>query len=481
MKVFISYSRIDASETANTIHTYLKECGHEVFIDTSDIRGGDEWRNTIEKNISDCDIFVLIVSRSAYRRPEVKKELELADNMKKRIIPCVNKRYVNYEDLSDNIKKYNGINFERLDDLIQELDYKIDLEIKDQGKTSNEVKTETNKDENYSPVLENQSIAKTTSIQEYIKKAKVFQRLKQYQKALKNYNEAIKLELDNFEAHFNKAQLLYNIGDFINALATIEKAIDLQPENADVWYHKGIILEKLEKYEEAIDVFNTDLYIDDKDVNSWTAKANILVKLERYEEAISCYNKVLEINPYNKESIKNKEIAKAANIKKQKYVSIIKEIKIFDINKDYSKVFNLSEQALELEPGNTLSYLYKGHALNELKKYKEAIQCYDKVLEIEPKNTEAMNKRKKIQEQLDKESVKLDTSFKISVNKIPVKVGEEYDVKIEAMSKRGDSGIAKIGRMIIFVFNTKEGDLVKIKIIRTGKGYATANVVQRYS
>ena len=116
-----------------------------------------------------------------------------------------------------------------------------------------------------------------------------------------------------------------------------------------------------------------------------------------------------------------------------------------------------------------------------MKKYKEAIQCYDKVLEIEPKNTEAMNKRKKIQEQLDKESVKLDTSFKISVNKIPVKVGEEYDVKIEAMSKRGDSGIAKIGRMIIFVFNTKEGDLVKIKIIRTGKGYATANVVQRYS
>jgi hypothetical protein len=134
VKVFISYSRLDASETANTIHTYLKECGHKVFIDTSDIRGGDEWRNTIEKNISDSDIFVLIVSRSAYRRPEVKKELELADNMKKRIIPCINKRYVNYDDLPDNIKKYNGINFQRLDDLIQELDYKIELE-KDEGKT----------------------------------------------------------------------------------------------------------------------------------------------------------------------------------------------------------------------------------------------------------------------------------------------------------------------------------------------------------
>ena len=63
--------------------------------------------------------------------------------------------------------------------------------------------------------------------------------------------------------------------------------------------------------------------------------------------------------------------------------------------------------------------------------------------------------------------------------KIPVKVGEEYDVKIEAMSKRGDSGVAKIEGMVIFVANTKEGDQVKIKIKRVGMGYAIADVVQQ--
>jgi predicted RNA-binding protein with TRAM domain len=63
--------------------------------------------------------------------------------------------------------------------------------------------------------------------------------------------------------------------------------------------------------------------------------------------------------------------------------------------------------------------------------------------------------------------------------KIPVKVGEEYDVKIEAMSKRGDSGVAKIEGMVIFVANTKEGDQVKIKIKRVGMGYAIADVIQQ--
>ena len=64
--------------------------------------------------------------------------------------------------------------------------------------------------------------------------------------------------------------------------------------------------------------------------------------------------------------------------------------------------------------------------------------------------------------------------------RIPVKVGEEYDVKIEAMSKRGDAGVAKIEGMVIFVANTKEGDEVKIKISRVGMGYAIAEVVQQW-
>ena len=63
--------------------------------------------------------------------------------------------------------------------------------------------------------------------------------------------------------------------------------------------------------------------------------------------------------------------------------------------------------------------------------------------------------------------------------KIPVKVGEDYDVKIEAMSKRGDSGVAKIEGMVIFVANTKVGDQVKIKIKRVGMGYAIADLVQQ--
>lgn len=58
----------------------------------------------------------------------------------------------------------------------------------------------------------------------------------------------------------------------------------------------------------------------------------------------------------------------------------------------------------------------------------------------------------------------------------PVRVGEEYDVKIESMSKRGDSGVARVQGLVIFVAGTNVGDSVKIRITKVGRGYATAEV-----
>jgi len=58
----------------------------------------------------------------------------------------------------------------------------------------------------------------------------------------------------------------------------------------------------------------------------------------------------------------------------------------------------------------------------------------------------------------------------------PVKVGEEFDVKIESMSKRGDAGVAKVEGLVIFVGGTKVGDGVKIRITKVGRGYATAEI-----
>jgi len=58
----------------------------------------------------------------------------------------------------------------------------------------------------------------------------------------------------------------------------------------------------------------------------------------------------------------------------------------------------------------------------------------------------------------------------------PVKVGDELDVKIEAVGEKGD-GIAKKDGFVLFVPNTKEGQDVRIKVTKVLRKVGFADVV----
>lgn len=58
----------------------------------------------------------------------------------------------------------------------------------------------------------------------------------------------------------------------------------------------------------------------------------------------------------------------------------------------------------------------------------------------------------------------------------PVEVGEEIDVKIEAVGGKGD-GIAKKDGFVLFVPGVKEGDEVRIKVTKVLRKVGFAEVV----
>ena len=63
-----------------------------------------------------------------------------------------------------------------------------------------------------------------------------------------------------------------------------------------------------------------------------------------------------------------------------------------------------------------------------------------------------------------------------SRNFAPVKVGDELDVKIEAVGEKGD-GIAKKDGFVLFVPGTKKDDQVRVKITRVLPKVGFAEVV----
>lgn len=59
---------------------------------------------------------------------------------------------------------------------------------------------------------------------------------------------------------------------------------------------------------------------------------------------------------------------------------------------------------------------------------------------------------------------------------VPVNVGDELDVKIEAVGEKGD-GIAKKDGFVLFVPGVKEGDEVRVKVTKVLRRVGFAEVV----
>jgi TolB-like protein len=78
--VFLSYASEDA-EAAQRICEALRAAGIEVFLDQSELRGGDVWDHKIRREIHDCALFIPVISANTASRHEgyFRLEWNLAD------------------------------------------------------------------------------------------------------------------------------------------------------------------------------------------------------------------------------------------------------------------------------------------------------------------------------------------------------------------------------------------------------------------
>jgi len=99
MQIFISYRRSCSWELSRLIYQRLIDQGFSVFIDLEEIRGGN-FDEKLTKNIETCEYFLPILSQGTLN-PErisnkddwVRKEIELALALNKRIIPIISEGF----------------------------------------------------------------------------------------------------------------------------------------------------------------------------------------------------------------------------------------------------------------------------------------------------------------------------------------------------------------------------------------------------
>ncbi len=84
--IFISYSTLDR-EQALTLVERLRAAGHSVWIDQQGIGAASSWSNEIAEALDNCKAFILLMSETSLASKNVAKELALAAEADKYIIP----------------------------------------------------------------------------------------------------------------------------------------------------------------------------------------------------------------------------------------------------------------------------------------------------------------------------------------------------------------------------------------------------------
>ncbi len=187
--------------------------------------------------------------------------------------------------------------------------------------------------------------AKATStaskdVKSLLEKATTSIQKKQWQQALKELGEAIKLDPKCGESYFHRASLLADAGQAQAALIDFTKAIELLPNDAKLRHTRGYFL----------------------------------MTHKQIDAAIADFTKTIELNAKHSQAFNNRGLAWLTKGDKTK------------ANADF-------DQALTIDPKYVEALINRGFTAFQSGKLKAALADYDRALKINPDNVNALNNR----------------------------------------------------------------------------------------
>jgi len=209
------------------------------------------------------------------------------------------------------------------------------------------------------------------------------------EEASKVLDQVLKINPKDSGLWATKAGINITLEKYEEALDCINKALKINPKNFSAWVNKGAYYSKLNKFDEALDSLNKALDINPKHYSAWFNKGVIKKKMKKYLEAAMCFEEALKIKPGDKAS---------ADLRNQA---------LFESNKDNSNVEEL-EESLHNHPQKAVEWFFKGSEKLNVNKLEEALNNFNKALEIDSTFVEAFYGKSTVyyQQQNFKEAIK---------------------------------------------------------------------------
>jgi tetratricopeptide (TPR) repeat protein len=158
--------------------------------------------------------------------------------------------------------------------------------------------------------------------------------------------------------------------DYAGALGHLNRIHEVDARTVEVLHERAFAHIGLGEMEEALECYDAAVQLGNADADLWNDRAFTLLEMGRFSEAEESAKKALEMDPKH-------------------YAAICNLGKAYMETGDNQKALELGDKAMALDPLEEEGILLKAEAARRLERREEACAAYQKVLKVNPHNTQA--------------------------------------------------------------------------------------------
>jgi tetratricopeptide (TPR) repeat protein len=242
--------------------------------------------------------------------------------------------------------------------------------------------------------IKDKIVKKIKSFEGWVSDGDKYLEIGDYKNAAECYYNALSKNSKDDKVWYSISYALYKLGDYNASLDAIDEALKINPKNPKYHYLKGSIYYNLGKYvDESYNLENNKKYLEEafnhinicyeqnkQNISALIKMGKILVYFGEFEKAYDVFRKCYKLNPSCecKEFVKLYDIV-VKNIDSFEYIE--RGLSLLNSNKyiDAIKYFN---KASELNENDELSMYYKSCIYEYFRDYKKALFCIESSLKI---------------------------------------------------------------------------------------------------
>jgi tetratricopeptide (TPR) repeat protein len=205
---------------------------------------------------------------------------------------------------------------------------------------------------------------------------------KEYQQAIEDYNTLLKLDSNYYQAWTNRGYALAGLKDYSKMLESCSTATIIEPKSLYAWNCKGEALHNLKQYQEAIAAFDQAMTLDSNDPIFWINKTESLLALRQTDAAMTTINRAIERLEQMQTTAGKEGVAREFSI------ALSHQGKALSQKQDHDAALKAYERSLTYDPNYFVALRGRGIALQELKRYEDAIAQFQQILDRPDPNQE---------------------------------------------------------------------------------------------